>query len=505
MRFIFLVALFGVCTQAFSQSVPKNFRLYAAASQGTPSSNSISQVLIKNGTIYIATGKGLNVSTNGGATFQTDWGPNGPTGVPTSAVAVKGDTIAVAADSADLMTGDGPLQVGAGLYVSTDDGTSWMYTRQSQDSPNDTTVTFGHDTLKALPILTDVQNITFSMVFHKGYLYTASWGGSLRRTSDLGKTWERVVLPPDSLDYITQDSTYSFKLSVAKYFNQYGFSLYSDGDSVLYVGTAGGIDKTTDNGFSWHHFSHENEKSPISGNYITYITGRDFENQHYIWAATRNANDPSEVSALSYSTDEGASWKYILPGHLYFFVGLNGNIIYGGADDGLFRTADLGRSYQTITSIYDETNGRSALSRSFYAVAVQGDVVWLGNGDGLVRGIDPGSGFEQSQWRVFRTFVPVATPSSTYFYPNPFSPNLDVGRIHFDVDKQGATVTVRIYDFSMHVVRTLLQNAPRPIGESDVAWDGRSGSGKMVDNGVYFYSVVSTGSDPAWGKIMVIR
>ncbi len=513
MRAFVIFALFGVGTQAFSQSVPRSFKLDAAPSQGTPSSNSISQLLMDNRTVYMTTAKGLNVSTDGGRTFKTDWGPDGPTGFSTVAVAVQGDTIAVSANSADIMTSDGLQPVGAGLFVSTDNGITWTHTPQSEDSLSDSTVTFGRSVLKAFPIQTDINNITYSMAFYGGCLYTASWRGSLRRTSDLGKTWQRVVLPPDSLNYITQDSMYSFQLSLLPSpitnetnYNQYAFSLFSDGDTALYVGTADGIDKTTDNGFSWHHFSHQNEKSPMSGDYVTYITGRNFEGKHYIWAATRVALDPSEVSALSYSTDEGASWKYILPGHpYYFFVGLNGNVVYGGADDGLFRTSNMGRSYTTITSVYDETNNMSALSPSFSSVAIQGDTIWLGNGDGLVRGIDPGTGFESSQWRVFRTFVPIGTPSSTYFYPNPFSPSLDIGRVHFDVDKQGSSVTIRIYDFSMHVVRTLLQNAPRPMGEGDAAWNGRDDAGRTVDNGVYFYSVVSSGGRPAWGKIMVVR
>ena len=177
----------------------------------------------------------------------------------------------------------------------------------------------------------------------------------------------------------------------------------------------------------------------------------------------------------------------------------------GASDDGLFRTGDFGKTSTVLTSIYDQASNESILSGVFYCVNVTGDSVWLGTGDGTAIGIDPGTGFLQSQWNVLRTFAPLSTPNSTYFYPNPFSPNLDIGRIHYDVPKPGSAVTIRIYDFSMHVVRTLIQNAPRPVGETDDVWNGQDDTGKIVDNGVYFYSVVINNGTPIWGKILVAR
>lgn len=501
-----------LCSAAFAQNAVTTYKLSGTPTQTNPTSNSVSQILIKNGIVYLATNKGLNVSADGGATFKTDWGTGGPTGVGTNALAVTGDTIVVGA-STSTDKGGTIYPVGQGVYVSTDGGSSWNHYPQSLDSLSDTTVTFGKNVLKALPITTDVNNITYSLAFFQGYLYAANFAGGLRRSSDLGKTWQRVVMPPDYLDYITQnpDSTYTFqlspiagKLTTETNYNHEAFSLYSDGDSALYVGTADGIDKTTDNGYSWHKFNHQNRPG-ISGDFVVWLTAQNYGNVHNIWGATINANDPTEYEAMSYTSDEGATWKNILPGHFYHSISFNGPIVYGASDDGLFRTPDFGSSNSVLTTIYDHRNEHSILSKAFYAVSVSGDTVWVATGDGNALGVDPGTGFIPTAWHVFRTFVPVGTTNTTYFYPNPFSPNLDVGRVHFAIKDVGSTVTVRIFDFSMHVVRTLLQNAARPAGEIDVPWDGKDDTGKLVDNGVYFYSVVINGGTPIWGKILVAR
>lgn len=512
MKFFLLVSITLVCSTTFAQTTARTYKLDGTAAQNMPSSNSVSQILLKNGVAYLATNKGLNVSTDGGVTFRTDWGTDGPTGVGTNALAVKGDTIVVAVSTSMDQDGNS-LPVGQGLYFSTDNGATWTHEPQSIDSLSDSTVVFGKNVLRALPITTAVNNISYSLVFHKGYLYAADFAGGLRRSGDLGKTWQRVVMPPDYLDYITQnpDSTYHFqlspiagKLTTETNYNHEAFSLFSDGDSVLYVGTADGIDRTTDNGYSWYKLNHQNHPG-ISGDFVVWIAGQNYDNEHNIWAATVNAVDSTEVEALSYTGNDGATWHTILPGHFFHSVGFNGNVVYGASDDGLFRTSDFGRITSVLTSIYDPTNNQSILSKIFYSVDTESDSVWLGTADGTAIGIDHGAGFVQSDWRVLRTFTPVGASNSTYFYPNPFSPNLDIGRIHYDVKKPGSTVTIRIYDFSMHIVKTLLQNASRPEGETDDVWDGKDDSGKLVDNGVYFYSVAINNEKPIWGKILVVR
>ncbi len=510
MKFVLILASLLVVADANAQ-IPKDAYRLNGGSSSQPSSNILNQILILNGTVYLSTDKGLNISIDGGKTFQNNFGTDGPTGVSINCVAISGDTM-VAAASTNIEQNGATYPKGLGFYVSTNDGLTWIHEPQSVDSLADSSVTFGHNVLKALPITTEVNNITYSMTFYGGYLYTADFAGGLRRSDDLGKTWQRVVLPPDYLNYINADSTYSFQLSPIggnitseTNYNHEAFSLYSDGDSALYVGTADGIDKTTDNGFSWYKFNHQNEGSPMSGDFVVYITAQNYGTVHNVWAATVNANDPTEVPALSYTSDGGASWHYILPGHFFHNIAFQDSIIYGASDDGLFRTADLGRTSEVITNITDPATDQQLLSNTFYLVATNGDSVWTASADGLAIGIDSGGEFQLNKWNVVRAYVTIGDQNLTYFYPNPFSPNLDIGRVHYSVKSANSTVTIRIYDFSMHIVRTLLQNAPCAAGEDDAPWNGQDNSGNLVGNGVYFYSVSVNNGNPLWGKILVVR
>ena len=66
-------------------------------------------------------------------------------------------------------------------------------------------------------------------------------------------------------------------------------------------------------------------------------------------------------------------------------------------------------------------------------------------------------------------------------------------------------VTIRIFDFGMNLLRTLVENNNRPVSDHNLdVWDGRDQNGKVVPNGVYFYRIDLGTGNPLFGKIMVI-
>jgi hypothetical protein len=71
--------------------------------------------------------------------------------------------------------------------------------------------------------------------------------------------------------------------------------------------------------------------------------------------------------------------------------------------------------------------------------------------------------------------------------PNPFNPTTSIS---YDVPAGGARVTLRIYDATGRLVRTLVDEQ-RPAGTHSVTWDGRNATGASVSSGVYFYQMVS--------------
>jgi hypothetical protein len=85
-------------------------------------------------------------------------------------------------------------------------------------------------------------------------------------------------------------------------------------------------------------------------------------------------------------------------------------------------------------------------------------------------------------------------------YPNPFNPETT---ITFDVSAE-SVVTLRIYDLTGQVVRTLVSGERFGAGQHQSLWDGRSESGLRVASGVYFYQL-STDSFTFMKKMTLLQ
>ena len=83
-------------------------------------------------------------------------------------------------------------------------------------------------------------------------------------------------------------------------------------------------------------------------------------------------------------------------------------------------------------------------------------------------------------------------------YPNPFNPSTS---IEFTV-RDRTRVTLKVYDVSGQLVRTLLEGDRDAGTVHRVTWDGRNDAGESVSSGVYFYRLVA--SDFTQTKKMVL-
>src|SRR5207249_460354 len=76
--------------------------------------------------------------------------------------------------------------------------------------------------------------------------------------------------------------------------------------------------------------------------------------------------------------------------------------------------------------------------------------------------------------------------------PNPFSPNNDGVKdttvISYTLSDD-ATVTVKIYDASNTLVRTLVNAASRSAGANSETWDGKNDSNTVVADGTYTFKI----------------
>ena len=481
---IFLSSLLTFFELSNSQQInSQNFLFKPAVSR--ISANDITDIVINENGIWFGTGEGLNYTDDNGLNFYNYSHKDGMAKGGVSAIGVKDDVVWVAA-SIDSILATGRFDVGGGLSYSLDNGETWNWIPQPVDARNDTAG-------DKKPTTTAVQNVTYDIAFGDNEIWIASWGGGLRKSSDMGKTWATV--PPDK-----------FPFDVSGNLNHRAFSvIYAE--NGLWVGTAGGINKSTDGGKTWTNYTAQSG-SGISGNFVVALGEQIFQDKNIVWAATWMAEGGEEFDAVSKTDNGGLTWEVTLKGEKAHNFAFYENDVYVPTDNGLYKSTDFGKTWALFPQIIDET-GNAVMTNEIYSVGFKGGDLWVGTGDGLAKTSDRGN-----SWKIFRAFKPTGIEGepSTYAYPNPFSPlrhNVIGGEGHVRIQynaKNNTKVTIKIFDFGMNLVKNLVQDKSRAGGgDYYELWDGRNENGYIVANGVYFYLLELEGEKTAWGKIVVLN
>ena len=451
--------------------------------------NGIVDVLVQGDIIWVATGYGLNRGEydemNGDWLWKNfrakQYGGKG--GV--SAMGLMGDSLLWIATAFDTTVRKGTddeadLPAGSGLSYTRDGGATWTHIPQPVDDKD----------APYAPTTTTVQNLIYDMAFVGNTVWIASFGGGLRRSDDLGKTWQ--VVTTDSLMF-----------SSAANLNHRAFSLLSVNDT-LWVGTADGISKSPDNGLSWQRFKfNPQDSTTISGNFIVALAYQPSQNT--VWAATIEAVKEGEFRAVSRTADGGKTWQRLLGREQLFThnFAFDDEHIFLPADKGLYFSADNGESWEVLKTLQDRESGNEILHEEYYSVAVQsappGKRLWLGASDGLATTLLDGP-LSTREWTILRSYVStkVRKKPKIYAYPSPFSPSRHLYiRFEFDGTKQ-LDGPIKIYDFAMDEVAKIYSEELKP------KWDGKNASGDVVASGVYFFRA-KVGGKVTWGKIVVIN
>ena len=467
-----------------------------------------SEILLGNGIVDLmtmqdsvvlaGTGYGLNLTADDGKTWYnyTSKDYHGEGGV--AAMAQMDDStfwISLAYDSLILKEN---LPVGGGLSYSQDFGKTWIHIKQPVD-PN-----ISRDSLGYAPTTVAVQNLTYDIAVLDSTIWITSWAGGLRKSQDMGQTWQVVTVDGQPFD-VSSASNLNWKNHVA-------FSVIAENDN-LWVGTASGIWKSSDRGSHWEHFSYNNSQFPISGNFIVALAHQQYvkstgQTVDAIWAATIEATEPGEVRAVSKTINGGETWEVMLEGTFPHNFAFDDSVTYVAADEGLFVSNDAGKNWYTLPPVRDEVTGEEILTNIYYSAAASKrfaeKTLWVGSADGLASTKDNGN-----TWKVHRSFQSTrlnSTPNA-YAYPSPFSPSRhDFIRFQYDVTQAGE-VSIDIYDFAMDKVIGFKEYESFPVNSSpdrSAKWDGRNNRGDIAASGVYFFRVKVEGK-VTWGKLVIIN
>ncbi len=530
--FIISISVLIFSNLVFSQSIPRDFQLNSnlkklnkGLSSATPSSNGISDIVTIGDTILVGTGGGLSISTDNGSSWENFINTNNFSDDGISTVNYDKYTNTIWVATARPYNSD--IDMGTGLHYSTDLGKTWTDIPQPVDGSGDSLFVYGiNDGIQvskvhALPVTVTPGNVTYDFAFTPGTVWITSWSSGLRKSTNKGQTWQRVLLPSDSLNSLQPTDTVRFSLRPKAgnegWLNHMGFSVVSVNDSTLYVGTVNGINKTTNANdtlpqISWVKFNHQNQANPIGGDWVVGLGYNEYNKT--IWGATQigENTDHLEKSGVSFSSDGGKSWQTSLDGSKVYNFGFKNNDVIAASTTGAFRSSDMGISWILPNSIVDEKSGTKITTVAFYAASVSksNNFVWLGSDEGLARLNETTNIMWSGEWKIYFASQSLASQSETHAFPNPFSPRLDSKlNIKYSTGGKNEKVTIRIFNFSMSYVATVIQNADRAetgLGNGVIDyWNGKDDSGNMVPNGVYFYRVEVGSNDPIYGKILVIQ
>ena len=433
-----------------------------------------------------------------------------------------------------------PPATAAGFAISTDGGASWQYRPPPLDETRDTTVFVGDNALLAIPFTVPQDAAPLDVAIAPGdTVYSANRSAGLRRTTDGGRTWRRIVLPPDSLSVLDPREPQSFIYAPqgaiipggtvespnrsTEALNFFAISLTIGEDSTVWVGTASGLNRSVRlpgvEDLAWIRYLDSPFGNAPIGNAILALETRPVEGApDEIWVACQpsvddrfNEDEESGITVWTGDDAEGrAQFDTRLLGVRVFDLAFDGGRAYAASDEGLYVADDASQDVWRVVRVFQGPDGAPLPipeDTGVFAVAATPGTVWAGTPEGLLRSDDAGA-----SWTLLRTNLAPGVPFrdgddtpdvDVYAYPNPFTPRTDgFARVRFDLPA-AADVTVRVFDFGMRPVRTL--EAPgRPAGPNEVLWDGQTDGGTRVANGAYIY-VVDAGGDQRSGKLLVFE
>ena len=435
------------------------------------------------------------------------------------------------------------IPIGKGIIFTTDatDSTiNWIYFDQPIDDALSDTIPFGDIGFVAvLPVTVPQANVTYDMDLSEEFAWTASWAGGLRRFKFSDQVWERVPLPMDNQHELTtcKDTSYiriGGRYILKDYYlnprdpldggnhNHKAFSVLSYSDTI-WVGTANGINRGilgSGNCIDWKHYSYPMDN--LSGNFVVGLEIQRLNGKRIIWAATVNADDPTEKRGISYTIDDGLSWNTALLGERIYNIAAFDSLVFAASANGLWKTEDginwalYKPAHQAIpvpnTAIYDldEVLADEVYSVAFDNRSYYGDgSIWIGTGDGAAHSYD----LDGLNWKIFRAEYDI---NEDYAYPNPFSPYThnvlnDNGYVRFHTNEWSGTfvIDIDIYNFAMEKVYATSFDK-RISSSGTLKWDGRDQQGVYVHNGVYFVKLTypenqSSKPSPHWVKLIVVK
>jgi len=525
--FILLSLIFNQHPKDFNINNYNTLDRYENISNNNLNSNSIYDIRkVDDSYLLISTGMGLsyiNIENNelekiSFGSFNKDLVALPRGGAP--ALAVKNNIVAVSG-IVDTSAVTGLELMGTGISYSLDFGESWEYIEQPIDSIPISgqyhSISWGEQSLRALSVTTEINNITYDLSISEDYIYAANWAGGVRRYGPLNeaeKTWQIIPLPMDTtiqLECGSIDQNYELNpndpINGGNH-NHKGFSVLVLNDTI-WAGTANGINKgiIKSGCIDWiQHNTSDIAFGNISGNWVIGFHNQKINNTiDRLWAITWAGSGLNERNGLSYTDDGGNNWIKVSPSGYFdkvYNIYSHQNKIWASSETGLYLSLDGNHWEKYSDEKIDSVTGERILAESVLTTFFDNDWLWIGTSDGL--GIISNNNLSMTVHRYWNQGEPFSA------YPNPFlideynqfNGHGNVRFIYNNVNHYSSKID--IYDFAMERVIQLKNYNNINDYETEIIWNGRNEYGDKVSNGVYFCRLLLN-EKYFWTKLAIVK
>ncbi len=418
----------------------------------------------------------------------------------------------------NLETTGGNVHTGLGYHYSVDGGDSWGYIPHPLQSEDDTLFVYGGQSYAFLPITVPEQSPPYDIAVKGDTVFSANWASGILRSRDFGQSWERLILPPQSVNQLVPEETYQFisngddnRYDPRFDRNLLGFSVLIDSQRRVWAGTAAGVNISGNaleeerDSIRWKHVQFGGTDTGLLANWIIAIREQPSTGTVWMtnWPAGLRENERYGVVSTS---DGGQTYQQHLIGEQVNDIGFSGGNVFAAANSGLFISSDNGNSWTRISQIRSPNTYIKEGAR-YLSISTTSSRLWISTTDGIASTADLGN-----SWQITRVNFPLSGGNQyrqdvaavdSYAYPNPYSQRRHgIVRIKFEIEQQGR-VSITLYDFGMNRIREL-ENGSFSTGTYEAVWDGKDGNGRRVANGPVFYQI-KTPSGTFRGKILVIN
>jgi hypothetical protein len=143
--------------------------------------------------------------------------------------------------------------------------------------------------------------------------------------------------------------------------------------------------------------------------------------------------------------------------------------------------------------------------------------LWIATSEGLFFSSTEKPGVDTSAFILIKRAPSIKEGlKTTYARPGILTPWVTDCKFIYNIKKPRAKVTIKVYDYNMDLVKTVIEKRPRisgknggPLGrstvESEDQWDGTNVHGHPCAPGVYYYKITTDSGERSIGKIVIAR